>query len=181
MSYKGAWSANGATLAGDVATKAQREHLARLMRYLAAHRSQLDYPTGDIRGAADALTWHLTEDEAIAKLAAGGRLQFDCSQAVTQLCRWAGLSDPNGLDYRYPGYTGTLLAHLPHYSRPRSAMVGALPVFGPGTGEHVSMVLEPGADPGLWSHGRSGVDLPRLSQQRTWHRPPVTLLSIAHL
>ena len=95
--------------------------------------------------------------------------------------RWAGLRDPNGLHYRECGYTGTLLGHLPHYTNPKEAAVGALVVFGPGSGDHVSMVHTPGADPLLQSHGRPGMDRLHLSQEKTWHRPPVTFLSIAHL
>ena len=151
------------------------------MRHLAGHASLLDYPVGDVRGPLDRETFALTEEAMRRRLAQGHRLMFDCSQAVTQLCRWAGLADPNGLGYGYAGYTGTMLHHLRHYWNPKSAGVGALVVYGPGTGEHVSMVLEPGADPLLWSHGHRGLDLVRLSVQRAYHHSPVTFCSIAEL
>lgn len=151
------------------------------MRFLARNSLALDYPAGDVRGSADAATFALNEAAMRQRIAAGRHLMFDCSQAVTQLCRWAGLKDPNGLAYGHAGYTGTMLASLPHYSNPSSANIGALVVYGPGTGDHVSMVLEPGADPLLWSHGHTGLDVVRLSRQRTWHRAPVTFLSIAEL
>lgn len=162
-------------------TLADRAELVGLARYLYDHRRLLDYPPGDIRGAADALTWHLSRAELEARLAAGGRICFDCSQAVQQLYRWCGLGDPCGLGFRYAGDTGAMLAHLPHYSDPARAGRGALPIYGPGRGEHVSLVLEPGLDPLLWSHGRGGVDLWRLSVQRSFHTPPVTFCNVSGL
>jgi hypothetical protein len=156
--------------------------MKELMDLLLHYEPQVRYPVHDIRGPKDAATFRLTEPGLRSKLKLGGEIQFDCSQAVTQICKWAGLDDPNGLDYKWPGYTGTLLAHLKHYSRAQSAGVGALVVYGPGTGEHVSMVYEPGTDPTLWSHGSDGGPiLVRLSQQRQWHHSPVTLLNISRL
>src|SRR2546423_615721 len=111
-----------------------------------------------------------------------GSVTMDCSEGVTCLCKWAGLHDPNGLGYSGDGYTGTLLNHLPHYSEPSHAYVGALVVFGPGTGDHVAMVMQRGANPVLWSHGSEGG--PRavtLSVENAIHRKPTTFLSIAHL
>lgn len=146
------------------------------------HGSQIHYPPHDVRTAFDARTFNLTEQQMERLLIGGGALQADCSEAVTELCKWAGLADPNGLGYRYAGYTGTLLSHLPHYSDPAAAGVGALCVFGRYPGEHVSMVHDAGADPMLWTNGsENGPNLYRLSLERTWHRPPVTFLSIAHL
>lgn len=162
-------------------THAQREHVARLIESMHKHAGQLDYPPHDVRGPLDARTFTMSEQTAQHVLASGGRLMADCSEMVTELLRWVGCSDPNGLGYRYAGYTGTMLAHLPHYTNPAAANVGALVVYGPGHGEHVSMVYEPGSDPLLASHGRAGFDLVRLSVQRTWHRAPVTFLSVAHL
>src|SRR5437868_14540651 len=112
------------------------------MTRLARYAPQVHYPPHDIRGPADARTFALSEQDLEHVLSAGGGVTMDCSEAVTELCRWAGLRDPNGLGYRYAGYTGTLLAHLPHYSDPAAAYPGALVVYGPGTGEHVSMVYE---------------------------------------
>lgn len=163
-------------------TKLERVHLKDLMDLLLHHEPQVRYPRGDVRGALDLATWRLSEQQMRKRLADGGELMFDCSQSTSQLCRWAGLDDPNGLKYRYAGYTGTMLEHLPHYTDPKAAGVGALVVYGPGTGDHVSMVYEPGRDPLLWSHGfDGGPQLIRLSKQRAFHRAPVTFLSIARL
>lgn len=164
-------------------TQAERIHLRGLMDLLLEHEPQVNYPVHDIRGPKDAATWRLTTEAQLrTRLKNGGHIMFDCSQAVTQLCRWAGLDDCNGLAYGYPGYTGTILRHLRHYTDPASAYIGALVVFGPGTGDHVSMVYERGKDPLLWSHGFDAApELIRLSKQKARHRPPVTLCSIAKL
>lgn len=109
-------------------------------------------------------------------------LTMDCSETVTLLCKLAGLRDPNGQNYNGTGFTGTLLANLPHYTNPRTAQVGALVVFGPGRGEHVAMVREPGIDPILFSHGQEAGPLwVRLSIEKAAHDAPVTFLSIADL
>jgi hypothetical protein len=168
-----------------VTTKAQRMHMHDLMAFLLEHEPQVHYPTHDVRGAADAYTWKLSESQMRDNLRrTTGRIQFDCSQAATQVCRWAGLDDPNGLGYAYAGYTGTMLHHLKHYTDPHGAGIGALFVYGPGTGDHVSVLYgDPyTANPLLWSHGFDGGPvLIRLADQRRQHRPPVTILNISRL
>lgn len=166
------------------ALEVHRQALAALMQLCIEHAGQCDYPDDDIRGPLDAATWMLDEAEFTTALRGGKQVQFDCSQSVTQLCRYAGLIDPNGLGYGHVGYTGTMLANpkLTRYTDPLKAQVGALVVFGPGTGEHVGMVLEPGQDPVLFSHGEARFCGPvKLSAERQFHKPPVTFLSIAHL
>jgi hypothetical protein len=162
-------------------TPGDRARVLDLAHYLYGHRSLIDYPPGDVRGTADALTWRLSRAELEARLAAGKRICFDCSQAAQQLFRWCDLGDPCGLGFRYAGDTGAMLRALPHYSNPRGAGRAALVVYGPGRGEHVSVVIEPGVDPFLWSHGRPGIDLWRLSVQRTFHTPPVTFCNVSGL
>lgn len=155
----------------------QREHLAASMRMLLRYEPLIGYT--QLRPMR---TRRLLEQDAWDLLDGGGRLRMDCSETVTLLCRWGGLADPNGQGYNGTGYTGTMLANLPHYDDPKGAATGALVVYGPGVGEHVSMVLEPGADPLLFSHGSdAGPRLVKLSLERTWHQPPVRFLSIAKL
>jgi hypothetical protein len=166
-------------------TAADRRRLVQLAELLVQHKAQLDYPRNDVRGPLDAATFHLTREQAVERLHAGQHLMFDCSGAVTCLFKWCHLKDPNGLGYKHEGYTGTMLAHLPHYSDARKARRGALVVFGPATGEHVAMVIEPDpvhGDPLLFSHGfEHGTGPVRLSVERKAHHPPVTLLSVAGL
>ena len=80
-------------------------------------------------------------------------LTTDCSGFVTLCYRLAGAPDPNGLGYSGQGWTGTLLLHLasiPAFAARR----GDLVVWGAYPGRHVALVLEPGADPLLCSHGQ---------------------------
>jgi len=107
------------------------------------------------------------------------KISMDCSESVTLLCRLAGLSDPNGMGYNGYGFTGTMLTSLPHYTDPADADVGALVVFGPGTGDHVCMVLTPGSDPLLFSHGQDAGPLAvRFSVEKNAHRNPAVFLSV---
>jgi hypothetical protein len=85
-------------------------------------------------------------------------LTLDCSASVTVICKWAGAPDPNGRGYDGYGFTGSLLDHLPHIDR-QHARRGDLVVYGPGTGEHVVMLLQTVAqhpDPLIMSHGEEG-------------------------
>src|SRR2546423_7566147 len=109
-----------------MATDAQRRDLHRLMAYLLAHEPQIHY-----RQLRPMRTVQVSETELRSRLDHGGTIAMDCSEAVTCLCKWAGLHDPNGLHYNGSGFTGTMLARLPHYSDPSKAKVGALCAFGP--------------------------------------------------
>ena len=167
-------------------TSEDRRHLHELMHLLIEHNGQLDYPLHDVRGEKDAATFRLTHDQAVAHLRSGGRLMFDCSGAITCVYKWTKpLRDPNGLGYRHEGYTGTMLAHLPHYTDGKRARVGAIVIFGPGTGVHGAMVLEPDSqhgDPVLFSHGAEQAAGPiRLSVLRKGLPGPVTFCSVAGL
>jgi len=152
------------------------------MRYLIAHEPQVHY--AQVRPMR---TVHLTETQLDTLLAHSGSVTMDCSESVTALCRWAGLHDPNGAGYDGQGNTLTLYHHLPHYTNPAHALVGALVVFGapsrPLSRQHVCMVMEPDAhDPLLFSHGQERGPLAvRLSVERAVHDDAGTFCSIAHL
>jgi len=78
-------------------------------------------------------------------------LTTDCSGYVTLCYFLAGAPDPNGLGYDGEGWTGTLLRHMQHVAEPRA---GDVVVFGAYPGHHAAIVLAPGADPWLASHGQ---------------------------
>lgn len=164
-----------------------REHLHELMELMIVHRHQLDYPLHDVRGPKDAATFALNGAEARAKLHSGGRLMFDCSGCITCTYKWQSphVGDPNGLGYTHEGYTGTMLAHLPHYSDAHHAEVGAIVIFGPATGVHGAMVLEADpqhGDPMLFSHGAEQLTGPiKLSALAKALPGPVTLLNVSGL
>jgi cell wall-associated NlpC family hydrolase len=103
-------------------------------------------------------------------------LRTDCSGFVTLCYAWAGAPDPNGLAFSGLGYTGTLLHNCRRI--PRSAVQpGDLVVFGPGTGDHVVMVIEMAADPLVVSHGQEKGPLKTtLSAQQAAHRAPTVFL-----
>lgn len=161
-----------------MATVSQRVHMAGIMDWLVANEPKVHYaqerPMELIRRREQYL-------EDWLKRARSG-ITMDCSEAVTLICKLAGLSDPNGRGYDGTGYTGTLLQNLPHYTDPNKAGIGALVVFGPHTGRHVCMVRRVGPDPLLFSHGQErGPIFLRLSEEKRYQPPPVTFLSIKNL
>lgn len=160
-----------------------RARLKELLEVLIEHKAQLGYPNKDVRGAKDAATFRLSRAGALEHLKLGGVLTFDCSGAIQCAYKWAGgLADPCGLHFKVEGFTGSMLAHLRHYSDPRRARVGAIVIFGPATGEHGAIVIGPGDDPLLFSHGLRGVTGPiRLSEERKFHSEPVTFLNVSSL
>jgi GH24 family phage-related lysozyme (muramidase) len=109
-----------------------------------------------------------------AKLAHG--INADCSFGVKILCDWAGVPDPTGSNYDGYGNSVSMFHHLPHVTKAQ-AKTGDILVFGPNGEWHATMILEPGADPLLWSHGHQGApNLYRLSQDK---RTPWTICQIA--
>jgi len=102
-------------------------------------------------------------------------LTTDCSGYVTLCYFLAGAPDPNGLAYNGEGWTGTLLRHLTHVAEGRP---GDIVVFGAYPGHHCAIVLEPGNDPLLASHGqeRGPVEV-RFSTESAYQPEVVTWLS----
>ena len=97
-------------------------------------------------------------------------LAIDCSGFVTLCYQWGGGPDPNGLRFSGAGFTGTLLRNCRRIPR-AAARPGDLVVWGDGDGRHVALVLEPGPDPILASHGSDGGPkrVP-FSRQNEWHQ-----------
>jgi hypothetical protein len=127
-------------------------------------------------------TLRYSEGQVTRLLDHGGSITMDCSEAVTCLCKWAGLHDPTGFHFSGYGNTSSMFAHLPHYTDPSRALVGALVVYGAGGYHHVCMVNEPGHDPLLWSHGReAGPVLVRHSVELASQPRPFTYLNVSHL
>lgn len=104
-------------------------------------------------------------------------LTTDCSGFATLCYAWAGAPDPNGLDYDGQGYTGTLLQHMKPVAA-STVQPGDLVVYGPPPGHHVSIVLEPGPDPLLCSHGaEQGPMEIRFSVESRYQPPGATWLT----
>jgi hypothetical protein len=103
-------------------------------------------------------------------------LTTDCSGFVTVCYYLAGAPDPNGRGYDGSGYTGTLLGWLRAIA-PLDAKRGDLVVWGTYPGRHVALVLEPGDDPLLCSHGQERGPLAiRYSDECAFQPPVVTWL-----
>jgi hypothetical protein len=104
-------------------------------------------------------------------------LRTDCSGFATLCYAWAGAPDPNGLAFCGQGYTGTLLRHMERIPA-AAACPGDLVVWGPAPGHHVALVLEPGVDPLLCSHGQErGPFAIRFSEETRFQPSPVVWLS----
>ena len=104
-------------------------------------------------------------------------LWTDCSGFVTLCYAWAGAPDPHGLGYSGAGYTGTLLAHMQPIGL-ESVRPGDVVVWGPAPGQHAALVLEPGPDPLLCSHGQERGPLAiRFSTEDAVQPPPAVFLS----
>ena len=120
----------------------------------------------------------------------------DCSGFVTMVYLLAGCNDPNGLNYDGEGYTGTELSfdkHIAEWIKNAQGVemenleVGDLVVYGPGTGEHVAIIVEVGLDPLTVSMGQNGdpsfVHISQDGRQpqtflrpdKTQHRAPIDL------
>jgi cell wall-associated NlpC family hydrolase len=104
-------------------------------------------------------------------------LTTDCSGFVTDCFKWAGAPDPNGRHYDGYGYTGTMLSACVHIDRSQTRP-GDLVVFGPGTGEHVVIIVGTGSDPAVVSHGQEAGPIQlSLSAEAGYHARPLTFLS----
>jgi hypothetical protein len=80
-------------------------------------------------------------------------LTTDCSGSTTLFARWAEAPDPNGFGYTGAGSTMTMLAHLKPITAD-NAQPGDIIVFGGDPlKQHVVVIVEPGEDPTVTSHG----------------------------
>lgn len=157
-------------------TAAQRRELLALMDYCLAHRGQVHYPPHDVRSEkVGTITSWVDIHHRIAR---PGGWEIDCSQMCEALLRAVGCHLP----FR-DGYTGSFLEHLPHYTDGRAAYVGAVVVFGPGTGHHMAMVhtRDPKhGNPLLFSHGQeSDPRLIYLATEQAFQPHPATFCSVA--
>jgi hypothetical protein len=104
-------------------------------------------------------------------------LTTDCSGFATLCYFLAGAPDPNGYGYDGRGWTGSMLERME--SVPEiAARAGDVVVWGAFPGHHCAVVLEPGEDPVLASHGqeRGPVEI-RFSTESRYQPADVTWLS----
>jgi len=136
-----------------------------LRSFIAAHPAPAPKPTMRERGL-EWCTWAVANNARIHYLqrrpmhlaAMVGKqldLSIDCSESTTGAYKYAGAPDPNGRGYDGAGNTACMRAHLPRI--PLSAILPFdIIVYGPNdvTRQHVCIVLEPGPDPLMFSHGQ---------------------------
>lgn len=104
-------------------------------------------------------------------------LTTDCSGFVTVCYFLGGAPDPNGRGYDGEGSTRTLLEHMENVDR-RAVEAGDIVVWGEYPGHHCAIVLEPGADPLVASHGQERGPLEiRFSTESRYQPDVVTWLS----
>lgn len=104
-------------------------------------------------------------------------LTTDCSGFVTLCYFLAGAPDPNDRGYDGSGWTGTLLERMENVDR-RAVEAGDVVVWGEYPGHHCALVLEPGDDPWLASHGQERGPLAiRFSDECRYQPAEVTWLS----
>lgn len=158
----------------------QRNQLVGKARFLIGKASVIDY--AQVRPM---VTRGYSWSEVVNKLDRGQRIAMDCSEAVTNLYRWCGLKDPNGLGFDGAGNSGDMWHHLTHrYTDPNNAHPGALGVYGPEGDEHVVMVIAHDAhNPLLFSHGSEiGPLAITLDNEAGAHRgQPFTFLDVSSL
>jgi cell wall-associated NlpC family hydrolase len=104
-------------------------------------------------------------------------LTTDCSGFATLCYFLAGAPDPNGYGYDGRGWTGSLLERMENVD-PEAVLPGDLVVFGEYPGRHCAVVLRPGEDPLLASHGqeRGPIEI-RFSTESRYQPAEVTWLS----
>lgn len=155
-----AWKAYMKALAAqpDPAAKALalRKAIVGWGRWNAAHEPAIHYSQSTLR------------DDFLHRPRGYLPMTTDCSGDVTQQAWAAGAPDESGLNYRYVGFTGTILEfaykHGHVFTDVSRARPADLIVIGPGSGWHVVRVIEAGADPLVVSHGsESGPRIQRLS------------------
>jgi hypothetical protein len=157
------------------------------MDWLHAHGTQVLYPPGDQRSNRDSYSWGLTEQAAEHLLAGGGTMQFDCSETCPWVLRCAGMWHLSA-----PGYTGSHLELLPHYSDGKQVLAGGLAVYGIATkptGHHEAICHTPDpkhGNPLMLEHGSNRLvaltrHLDIVARQTSEGYPGSTFLSIQHL
>lgn len=137
-----------------------------------AHEAKIHYPKNDIRLEPNNVPIDRWFEHRVP-------VTLDCSQAATAVAKAAGAPDPTDSGWGHHGllFTGSMLRTCKQI--PEHALeVGDYVVFGPSTGDHVSVVYQTGLDPMMWSHGfEGGPLLIRLSEQKTQHRSPARCLA----
>jgi hypothetical protein len=136
----------------------RRSALLKVLRWMISQEPLIHYEDGE--GRLEALATPYTSP-----------LRTDCSGSIKIACAWAAVPDPNGLGLGvHQGYTGTMLTYCRKIRR-STARPGDFLVIGDYPGVHACALLEPGADPLLFSHGcEKGPLAVPLSDELAYHQ-----------
>lgn len=105
-------------------------------------------------GVAHAAQIHYSQDRPIDMHFRDIPWTADCSGSTIAYAKAAGAPDPSGNGFSGQGNTDSILAHLRHRSRIADAELGDPILWHRGSdGIHVAVVVKPGRDPLLASHG----------------------------
>lgn len=168
-------------------TQTQRDELAVVLDCLHDHREKTHYPpviNGVIRRQLAVSELGIKSLADLIKiLDSEDGLVVDCSQMVIVSLAAVGIHVPHP-----DGFTGTLLSDLkPHYTDARGAYIGAVAIYGEGTGHHATITRHRDihqGNPVQFSHGGNGAFASRyisLLTEAANQPHPVTMLSIANL
>lgn len=137
----------------------ERKRVVHWAMWAVRHSACLDYTESSNRD-----DWLLLKPGHL--MLPSGKIDTDCSGLVTLCYKWARCADPNGLLYKYLGYTGTLLDHAAKAGKIVMVLQGYAGdplVHGNGTGVHTRLLVGHGPNPMTVSHGGPGVQLEPLS------------------
>jgi hypothetical protein len=168
-------------------TTPQRDAIVQVADLFIANASPITYPAPD-----QVIRPHVyrTVDWLQGYWKTGHHSVWDCSIAVQQVLYCAGnngqtIADPSGFEYEGWGDTQSWQDALPHYTSPVDAHAGALVVFnagGPVEEQHGCIVITPGSDPVLFSHGSAAGPLRiSLSEEQTAHTGSTVFLDVSSL
>lgn len=166
-----------------MASDHQRNMMASGWKFLVENHESIFY------SQARPLNLNWTMGSLLNHFAAHHTVSGDCDFPVLLACKWAGLEDPTGDDYRGNGNSSSMFSFMrKHYTNPVDAHVGAIVVFGAANGlplkrQHAAMVTERGKNPTLGSLGDdSGPHYVSLSAEKAAHPgAAVTFLDLSVL
>ncbi len=130
-------------IAANAFVTEQRAKIASAARWGVKHEARIHYSQGASRFA-----WLRSAPFTLP-------MAVDTSSFVA-FCYWAaGAPNPNGGAYSLEkgGYTGTMLVHMKHIPRSRVKLGDVVIWTPPAVGQHAAIVVQPGPDPLLVSHG----------------------------
>jgi hypothetical protein len=131
---------------GTTTAKGARAGIVQWANWGVTNEPRIFYPSGDNRADSTPNLFNLPPGTL--------PLTLDCSQFVSLCYKWGGAPNPNGSDWN--GYTGTLISGGKQLLSGTQTKPGDYVIFGGGTGNHAAVIVQPGSNPDIVSHGSNG-------------------------